>query len=159
MTVITVNAPAGRFTTDQRRTLAQTLTDAVLVPEVGQFEPAARVGFQVHFRDYQPDQIALGGLLVTDFPEAPDVMVIDLAVMDADWGQEVREVVITRLLRAMADACDLPDPQPAWWVTFRVIDEGSWGAGGGVLSVLSLLDSGVFTPERSDAIRHALAIS
>jgi phenylpyruvate tautomerase PptA (4-oxalocrotonate tautomerase family) len=159
MTVITVNAPVGRFSTDQRRTLAQTLTDAVLVPEVGQFEPAARVGFQVHFRDYQPDQIALGGQLISDFPETPDVMVIDLAVMDADWGQEVREVVITRLLRAMADACDLPEPQPAWWVTFQVIDEGSWGASGGVLSVLNLLDSGVFTPERADAIRQALAIN
>jgi len=158
MTVITVNTPAGRLTTEQRRALAQTLTDAVLVPEVGQHEPAARIGFQVHFREYEPDRMALGGVLVTDFPEMPDVMVIDVAVMDAEWGREVREQVITRLLEAMADACGLPSPQPAWWVTFRVIDEGSWGASGGVLSVLSLLDSGVFTAQRSDAIRRALAV-
>lgn len=45
MTVITVNAPTGRLSLDQRCTLARTLTDAVLVPEVGQDEPAARVGF------------------------------------------------------------------------------------------------------------------
>lgn len=120
MTVITVNTPAGRLPTEQRRTLAQTLTDAVLVPEVGQHEPAARVGFQVHFREYQPDSMALGGVLVADFPEGQDVMVIDVAVMDADWGREVREQVISRLLQAMAAACGLPSPQPDWWVTFRV---------------------------------------
>jgi len=39
MTVITVHTPAGRLSLDQRRTLARTLTDAVLVPEVGRFEP------------------------------------------------------------------------------------------------------------------------
>ncbi|MGW2619637.1 hypothetical protein [Streptomyces sp. NPDC001500] len=56
----------------------------------------------------------------------------------------------------MADACDLSQPSPTWWVNFRVIDEGSWGSGGGVLSVLSLLDSGVFTEEKAEAIRVAL---
>jgi hypothetical protein len=37
-----------------------------------------------------------------------------------------------------------------------VIDEGSWGSSGGVLSVLPLLDSGVFTEERVKAVRAAL---
>jgi hypothetical protein len=41
-------------------------------------------------------------------------------------------------------------------VTFRVIDEGSWGSRGGVLSILDLLSSGVFTPERTAAIRAAI---
>ncbi|WP_255441466.1 hypothetical protein [Actinoplanes sp. ATCC 53533] len=39
---------------------------------------------------------------------------------------------------------------------FRVIDEGSWGSRGGVLSVLDLLDPRVFTTERITAIRSAL---
>ncbi|MFF9121332.1 hypothetical protein ACF09Y_38275 [Streptomyces massasporeus] len=43
-----------------------------------------------------------------------------------------------------------------WWMTFRVIDEGSWGSRGTVLSVLSLLDTGVFTEEKADAVRTAL---
>ncbi|MEV7864935.1 hypothetical protein AB0P17_02250 [Streptomyces sp. NPDC088124] len=50
----------------------------------------------------------------------------------------------------------MPKPSPTWWVTFRVIDEGSWGSDGGVLSVLSLLGSGVFTKEKVKAIRAAL---
>ncbi|MEU6092604.1 hypothetical protein ABZ865_38675 [Streptomyces sp. NPDC047085] len=48
------------------------------------------------------------------------------------------------------------EPSPAWWVTFLVIDEGSWGSRGGMLSVLSLLDSGVFTGEKAKAVRAAL---
>ncbi|WP_280194138.1 hypothetical protein [Nocardia farcinica] len=39
MTVITVNASNGRLSLEQRRELAETLTDAVLVPEVGQLAP------------------------------------------------------------------------------------------------------------------------
>lgn len=154
MTIITVTTRAGRLTRDQRRTLAETLTDAVLVPEIGQFAVAARAGFQVHFAEREPDMMAIGGRLVAD-TEA-DVMVIDVAVMDGDWRQEVRTAVIERVLAALADACGLAQPSPAWWVNFRVIDEGSWGAGGGVLSVLSLLDSGVFTEEKVKAVRAAL---
>ncbi|WP_432197115.1 tautomerase family protein [Streptomyces sp. bgisy027] len=156
MTIITVNTPAGRLRQEQRRMLAETLTDAVLVPEVGQFAPPARVGFQVHFVEREPDMMAIGGRLLADIGSDADVMVIDVAVMDGDWRQEVRTTVIERVLAALADACGLVDPSPTWWVNFRVIGEGSWGAGGGVLSVLSLLDSGVFTDEKAKAIRAAL---
>lgn len=156
MTIITVNAPKGRLTLEQRRTLAETLTDAVLVPEVGQFAPPARAGFQVHFTEREPDMMAIGGRLLADADQAADVMVIDVAVMDGDWSPEVRTEVIERILAAMADACGLPEPSPAWWVTFRVIEEGSWGSSGGVLSLLSLLDSGVFTEEKARRIRAAI---
>lgn len=88
-------------------------------------------------------------------PDA-DVMVIDVTVMDGDWRRDVRKEVIERVLAALADACGLPEPSPAWWVAFRVIDEGSWGSRGTVLSVLSLLETGVFTEEKADAVRTAL---
>ena len=156
MTVITVNTPKGRLGLEERRALAKTLTDAVLVPEVGQFAPAARVGFQVHFVEREPDMMAIGGRLLADTRQGLDVMVIDVAVMDGDWRREVRAEVIERVLAALAEACGLPEPSPAWWVNFRVIDEGSWGSSGGALSVLSLLDSGVFTEEKIKAIRAAL---
>ena len=156
MTVITVNTPTGRLGVEQRRTLARTLTDAVLVPEVGRFEPAARVGFQVHFVEREPDMMAIGGTLLADAPQPADAMVIDVAVMDADWNPEVRATVIERVLAAMTEACGLGAPSSAWRVMFRVIDEGSWGSRGGVLSVLDLLDDRVFTTERITAIRSAL---
>lgn len=156
MTVITVNAPTGRLSLDQRRTLARTLTDAVLVPEVGQDEPAARVGFQVHFVERALDHVAIGGILLADVPEPADLMMIDVAVMDAEWGRQIRAEVIERILAAMTEACGLSAPSPAWWVNFRVIDDGSWASSGGVLSILDLLETGVFTPGRAEAIKLAL---
>ncbi|MCX4459494.1 hypothetical protein OG585_42960 [Streptomyces sp. NBC_01340] len=39
MTVVTVNSSKGCLDQEQRRKLAETLTDAVLVPDVGQFAP------------------------------------------------------------------------------------------------------------------------
>ncbi|MGY4738601.1 tautomerase family protein [Streptomyces sp. ATMOS53] len=158
MTIVTVNAPTGRLSLEQRRELAETLTDAVLVPEVGQHAPAARVGFQVHFVERERDMMAIGGRLLADAGPELDVMVIDIAVMDAAWQQEVRAEVIDRVLAALAAACGLEKPAPAWWVNFRVIDEGSWGSSGGVLSILPLLESGVFTEDRVKAVRAALGV-
>src|SRR3954453_2824510 len=113
MTIITVNTSKGRLSLERRRKLAETLTDAVLVPEVGQFAPAARPGFQAHFVEREPDMMAIGGRLLADAGPDLDVMVIDVAVMDADWRQEVRTEVIERVLAAMAAACGLEKPAPA----------------------------------------------
>jgi phenylpyruvate tautomerase PptA (4-oxalocrotonate tautomerase family) len=157
MTIITVTAPAGRLNLDHRRQLARSLTDAVLIPEVGQPAPPARAGFQVRFVDLQPDAMAIGGVLLSDQPQTPDAMSIDIAVMDAAWPRSVRTQVIEGVLAAMARACEVAAPSPAWWVTFRVIDEGSWGSRGGVLSILDLLSSGVFTADRASEIRAEFA--
>ncbi|MGW1752234.1 tautomerase enzyme [Streptomyces sp. NPDC002092] len=110
----------------------------------------------VHFVERAPDMMAIGGRLLADAGQELDVMVIDVAVMNGDWRREVRAEVIERILTALAEACGLPVPSPTWWVNFRVIDEGSWGSGGRVLSVLSLLESGVFTGEKARAIRAAV---
>jgi phenylpyruvate tautomerase PptA (4-oxalocrotonate tautomerase family) len=154
MTVITVTAPSGRLNDAQRTRLAETLTDAVLVPEVGQPMPLARVGFQVHFVDLPATHMAIGGKLVSE--TAADIMVVDVAVMDGDWPQSVRADVIKRLLAALAEACGMSEPANAWWVNFRVIEEGSWGSRGGVLSIHDLLNTGVFTTEKVQAIRAAV---
>ena len=47
MTFIHVMTPQGRLNVEQRRKFAMTLTDAVLVPEVGKLSPEARRGYQV----------------------------------------------------------------------------------------------------------------
>jgi phenylpyruvate tautomerase PptA (4-oxalocrotonate tautomerase family) len=157
MTIITVTTLTGRLSIEQRRQLAESLTDAVLIPEVGQFAPQARVGFQVHFAERTPDCMAIGGRLLADIPQAPDVATIDICVMDAAWPDTVRTRVTENVLAAMTKACGMESPSPAWWTTFRTIDEGSWGSRGTVLSILDLLASGVFTAERIAEIRKELA--
>jgi phenylpyruvate tautomerase PptA (4-oxalocrotonate tautomerase family) len=151
MTVITVTARENRFTVEQRRELARTLTDAVLVPEVGQLAEPARAGFQVHFLDLPADRLAIGGVLASD--SGADVMRVDIAVMDSHWPQDIRSRVIENVFAALTAATGEPEPSPAWWVNFRVIDEGSWGSRGRTLSVHDLLDSGAFTEEKAAAVR------
>jgi len=156
LTIITVTASAGRLGLSQRRRLAESLTDAVLEPEVGQHAPAARMGFQVHFHDLPPDCMAIGGRLLCDQDPPRDIITVNIAVMNAAWPAELRAEVIRNVLARLAEACGMPAPSPTWWVNFEIIDEGSWGSRGGVLSILQLLDAGVFTPARIEAIRAAI---
>src|SRR5947199_8429549 len=83
MTVISVMTPQGRLNADQRRVLARTLTDAVLVPEVGKLTPEARRGYQVHFDERPLDMIAHGGELLSNKPS--DVMVVDVVAVECCW--------------------------------------------------------------------------
>jgi hypothetical protein len=156
MTVIRVTSPTGRIGLAARQKLAPLLTDAVMVPEIGQFVAAARAGFQVHFRELAAESMAFNGQLLSQ-AEA-DVMLIDIAVMDGDWPTSVRKQVIELVYLALVSVFDIAAPSPTWWINFRVIEEGSWGSRGGVLSILDLLELGVFTEEKKLAIRSAIAM-
>ena len=102
MTFIHVMTPQGRINAAQRRVLAKTLTDAVLVPEVGRLAPEARRGYQVHFLERPLDMIAHGGELLSDNPS--DVMVLDVVVMDCCWTRRDREAAIRNIFAALAGA-------------------------------------------------------
>lgn len=154
MTVIAVYAPAGRIDVEARRALATSLTDAVLEVECGVVTEVARLGFQVHFRQLADDELAIGGVLLADRPV--DALLVDVAVMDGSWPPEARATVITNVLAALARDLRLDAPSSSWWVNFRTIDEGSWGAEAGVVSMLDLLAPGIFSDARIDEIRTAL---
>jgi phenylpyruvate tautomerase PptA (4-oxalocrotonate tautomerase family) len=152
MTSIILHHPEGRVDLQQRRVLAQTLTDAVLTIECGQMLEAARVGFQVHFRSLPMDCMGIGGRLIVDMPV--DILLLDVAVMDAAWTRQDRAMVINGLFAALAHGLGVEHPSPTWWIQFRIIEEGSWGSRGGALSILDLLETGAFTPQRAEAIRR-----
>jgi phenylpyruvate tautomerase PptA (4-oxalocrotonate tautomerase family) len=152
MTSITVTYPEGRIDLQQRRSLAQSLTDAVLTIECGQMLEAARIGFQVHFRAMPQDCMAIGGRLLVDAPA--DILLLDVAVMDAAWTPQDRAQVIDALFAALARGLGVEHASPTWWIQFRVIEEGSWGSRGGALSILALLETGAFTPQRAESIRR-----
>jgi phenylpyruvate tautomerase PptA (4-oxalocrotonate tautomerase family) len=157
MTSIVVTYPEGRIDQTQRQELATTLTDAVLAIECGQILEAARMGFQVHFHALPRNCMAIGGRLLVD--AAADILLVDVAVMDAAWTRQDRKMVIEALFAALARALGVERPSPTWWIQFRVIEEGSWGSRGGALSILDLLETGAFTPERASAIRSSVIAS
>ena len=99
--------------------------------------------------------MALGGVLASD--SGSNLIVIDIAGMYGDWGTDVRKDVIDRVFHALCKALGVNAPNPGWWVNFRIIEEGSWGAYGSVVSIETLMKSGVFTPEKAKAIRAKLA--
>jgi hypothetical protein len=117
--------------------LAVALTDAVLVPEVGRFASAARIGFQVLFVEREPDMMAIGGRLLAGADREPDVL------HRASPGRAGR-----RVWAGGAGTC-LVGQLP-------VIDEDGWGSSGGVASILALLAGGVFTEEKAKMIRAAI---
>jgi phenylpyruvate tautomerase PptA (4-oxalocrotonate tautomerase family) len=82
MTMINVNYPVGRISVEQRRPLAEALTDTVLVPEIGQYCPPAREGFQVHFTERPADYMAIGGKLLSDQPEPSPTWWVSFQVID-----------------------------------------------------------------------------
>src|SRR4051812_45036006 len=142
LTIITVTAPAGRLGLAQRRCLAESLTDAVLAPEIGQHAPAARMGFQVHFQDLPADCMAIGGRLLSDQETPRDVMTVNIAVMNAAWPAEVRAEVIRNVLARLAEACGMQGAEPNRLVNFQIIEEGKLGFRGGVPSVRQTPDCG-----------------
>jgi hypothetical protein len=152
MTSIILHHPEGRVDLQQRRVLAQTLTDAVLTIECGQMLEAARIGFQVHFRPLPKDCMAIGGRLLIDAPA--DILLLDVAVMDAAWTLHDRKRVIDALFAALSRGLGVEKPSPTWWIQFRVIKEGSWGSRGGALSILDLLETGAFSLERAEVVRR-----
>ena len=152
MTSIILYHPEGRVDLQQRRILAQTLTDAVLTIECGQMLEAARIGFQVHFRPMPQDCMAIGGRLLVDAPA--DILLLDVAVMDAAWTRVDRARVIDALFASLTRGLGVERPSPTWWIQFRVIEEGSWGSRGGALSILDLLKTGAFSPQRAESIRR-----
>ena len=155
MTMIYVNTEKNKFSLEQRRELALTLTDAVLIPEMGQAAPKSRKGFQVHFIERDESMMAISGKLLCDYPENehPDIITVNIRVMNAPWSSETRRQVLLNVLNALAKACHQDIPSPAWWVTFEITDEGSWGSRGKQLSIMDLLGVGAFSKEREDEIR------
>lgn len=152
MTIINVNTLEGRFTIDEKRMLAEKLTDAVMIPEIGQFVAAARVGFQVTFTEFKSENMVVSGKLLSDLDPMPDNINVHVLVMDGDWTVPVRQAVIENIAKALAEVSGLPEPLNSWKSTFQVIDEGSFGTGAGVLSILDLLNSGVFSEEKRQAV-------
>ncbi|MEN1986205.1 hypothetical protein RSX24_008360 [Paenibacillus sp. ES5-4] len=81
------------------------------------------------------------------------MITVNILVMDGDWPNEVRSIVISNIYKCLTSILEVEEPSPNWWVSFQVIEDGSWGSRGGVLSILDLVESRVFTDEKIKAIR------
>lgn len=156
MTVIAIHSRGNRLDRAQRRELAHLLTLAVMEPELGQTSKAALGGFQVHFRTFATDEVAIGGMLLDDIEDGADLVLVDISVMDAWWPLQLREEVIRNVNAALLRVMGEEHPPRSWWVILRIVEEGSWAAGGRAVSIHDFVDAGLFAPSRAAEIRTHL---
>ena len=160
MTVVRVVSEPGRFNEEHRAELAESLTKAVLDVEVGSDNEVARRGIMVLFDEQPSDTWAVGGRFDDRYVASGGRILIRTQVMDGVWTAQRRRALIERFSAAVASTIGTGEDRAALatcWVLFDTIDDGSWGALGGPISLLDLLEPGGFAAEQAADARKELA--
>lgn len=159
MTVVRVVSEPGRFDAERRAELAEALTKAVLDIEVGSDNEVARRGIMVLFDEQSSDRWAVGGRFDDRYVASGGRILIRTQVMEGVWTAQRRRALIARISAAIASTLGIGEDRAALatcWVLFDTIDDGSWGAMGGPISLLDLLEPGGFAAEQAADARSEL---
>ncbi len=159
MTVVRVVSEPGRIDEEQRAELAESLTIAVLDVEVGSDNEVARRGIMVLFDEQPSDVWAVGGRFDDRYVSSGGRILIRTQVMDGVWTAQRRRALIERFSEAVAATIGVGEDRAALgtcWVLFDTIDDGSWGAFGGPISLLDLVEPGGFAAEQAADARNEL---
>ena len=159
MTVLRVISEPGKFDEATRATLAEALTMAVLDVEVGSDNEVARRGIMVLFDEQPASAWAVGGRFDDRYVAPGGRILVRAQVMDGVWTSARRTQLIERISKAIAAALGLGEDRGALascWVLFDTIDDGSWGAMGGPISLLDLLEPGRFAEAQAADARRTL---
>ncbi len=159
MTVVRIVSEPGRLDEEHRTELAESLTKAVLDVEVGSDNEVARRGIMVLFDEQPSDTWAVGGRFDDRYVASGGRILIRTQVMDGVWTAQRRRALIERFSAAVASTIGTGDDRAALgtcWVLFDTIDDGSWGALGGPISLLDLLEPGGFSAEQAADARNEL---
>ena len=155
VTVLRVLSEPDRLDAPARGKLAEALTAAVLDVEVGGDNPVARRGIMVLFEDVERGRWAVGGRFDDEFATPGGRLLVMAQVMEGPWTRERRRALLERLAGALAGALGLDAAALAsTWVLLQEIDEGSWGAFGGAISILDLVEPAGFAAEQRGDIER-----
>ena len=152
MTVVRVISEPGRFDDTSRGKLAESLTTAVLDVEVGSENPVARRGIMVLFDEQPAERWAVGGRFDDAHVAGGGRLLIMTQAMEGVWTGERRKRLIERYYEALSEALDLGADRSllgSCWVLFSEIEDGSWGAFGGALTLLDILTPAGFAKEQA----------
>jgi phenylpyruvate tautomerase PptA (4-oxalocrotonate tautomerase family) len=142
MPLVRLTYPRGALTLDQKRAIAESLTEIVLDAEVDAVTEAGRMVTVVHFNEAAPDDWAVGGTLRSAAARPPNHFIVDLVVLQGLLEGDRRSDVHRRVTEAFQDALggEAADPMLSLrvWVLVHEVREGSWGAGGRTISALDV---------------------
>jgi phenylpyruvate tautomerase PptA (4-oxalocrotonate tautomerase family) len=140
MPLVRLTYPRGALTPDQKRSIAQSLTEAVLDAEVDAVTDAGRMVTVVHFNEATADDWAVGGQLRSTAAGAPNHFIVDLIVLEGLLENGRKAECHRRVTEAFEKALGGGDPMLPLrvWVLVHEVPEGSWGAGGRTVSALDV---------------------
>ncbi len=159
MTVVRVLSEPGRLNDDAREKLAEALTSVVLDVEVGSDNSLARGGIMVLFEEQPTNRWAVGGRFDDRYVSKGGRLLVITRVMAGVWTPPRRRQLIERFSAAISEALDFGSDRSllgSCWILLEQIENGSWGAYGGPLSLLDLLEPAQFAPEQTASAREQL---
>jgi len=160
MPLLRVTHQRGAFTDAQKAQLAEELTHAILVAEIGNDNPTARSLAYVIFQDIDPQSSwFVGGKLQEAVPQGGyfifDVVYPFGAADQAAKTQLHQDIndIVARVLHV-----DGTFPNRAGdWVLIHEITEGNWGVSGQTMSIKDIHSATQGSPERIDYFVPLLA--
>jgi phenylpyruvate tautomerase PptA (4-oxalocrotonate tautomerase family) len=160
--LVRITCPRGALLPEQKRQLANALTEIVLEAEVDVATDAGRAVTVVHFAEAEAEDWAVGGRLRASAANAPNHFIVDLIVLEGLLDGARRSEAHRRVTEAFQKACgETGDPLLPLrvWVLVHEVREGSWGAGGRPVSALDVARfiHPELTPARRDEITASLA--
>ena len=159
MTVVRVLSEPGRLNDDAREKLAEALTSVVLDVEVGSDNAAARTGIMVLLEEQPTNRWAVGGRFDDRHVSKGGRLLVTTQVMAGVWTEPRRRQLIQRFCEAISEALDFGNDRSlmgSCWILLEQIENGSWGAYGGPLNLLDILEPAQFAPEQAATAREQL---
>ena len=157
MTAINVAMTGAPLLGAEKAQIAERITEAFALVEVGADSPLIRQGFMVQFESLGPDDLWLGGKPATEIRDSGRAALITVRVMAGPWNDEMKAELFERVDGILRDVAHMPREGNGQdiWMTFLEVPNGGWGLGGRTVDIAQLAP--FFTADRQERIRAYLA--
>ena len=137
MPMIDVTYPEGALTADERSTLAEELTTALL-----RAERAPDTEFFRNVTWIYLHELPRGAVMAAGQPVAKPTFRLEVTTPEGALSDRRRAELVTEATRVVREIAGIADEDSLRiWVLCREIDEGSWGAGGNVIQFQQLREA------------------
>jgi phenylpyruvate tautomerase PptA (4-oxalocrotonate tautomerase family) len=160
MPLLRVTHQAGAFTDTQKAQLAEKLTHAILVAEIGNDNPTARSLAYVIFQEIDPKTSWFVGGKIQEAAPQGGYFILDVVYPFGAATQAAKTQLHKDLNDIIARVLNVDGTFPnraGDWVLIHEITEGNWGVSGQTMSIKDIHSATQGSPERIDYFLPLLA--
>jgi phenylpyruvate tautomerase PptA (4-oxalocrotonate tautomerase family) len=160
MPLLRITHQRGAFTAAQKAQLAEQLTAAILVAEVGADTPAGRAVAYVLFDEVDPKSEWFVGGKPDLAPPKGGRFLFDVVYPFGAASQLDKTALHARINAIVAQTLDVDGTFPQRggdWVLIHEVPDGNWGASGQTIGIREINQVAGGTPERADYFEPLLA--